>query len=292
MRKLILLIPLLMMACTDTNDFRDFDWQGHRGARGNYPENTTPAFFHALDQGMTTLEMDVVITADSQVVVSHEPFFNEDICHVDSLERDSLPNNIYKLTYEQVEEVDCGSKGNPGFADQQPTAIGKPLLRGVIEAADAYASQTGRQLPYYNIEIKSRPDWDGKYHPEVPRYADLLVEVLQEAQVAHRFTIQSFDDRALQYVHQTYPEYRLALLVEDDLTAKEHLDRLDFTPEIYSCYYPLVTKELVEFCHKKEMQIIPWTVNEEEQIRQLMNMGVDGVITDYPALKEKFIPRG
>ncbi len=266
----------------------NFDWQGHRGARGNYPENTTPAFFFALDNGMNTLEMDVVISADSQVVVSHEPFFSEAISNIDSLKRDSLPNNIYKLSYSQIANIDCGSKGNAGFPDQVKMALAKPLLKDVIQATEEYAIQTQRSLPFYNIEIKSRPEWDGEFHPGIEVYADLLMQVATDAQIEYRLTVQSFDDRPLQYVHQRYPDVILALLVEDSTSAEDHLSQLGFTPNIYSCYYLLVDEALVKFCKERGMKLIPWTVNDAAEIKRLKALGVDGVITDYPALRKEF----
>lgn len=290
MKKLaFLFVGITFFGCNPSSmdDMTDFDWQGHRGARGNYPENTTPAFFYALDAGMTTLEMDVVITADSQVVVSHEPFFSNEICKLESLAADSLPNNIYELSYSQVSGVDCGSIGNPKFTNQQKMVMAKPLLKDVIQAAEQYALQTHRSLPYYNVEIKSRPEWDNQYHPAVEVYTTLVMDVLKHAELEYRATIQSFDDRPLQYLHQKYPELTLALLVEDSLSAEDHLTKLGFTPAIYSCYYPLVTKDLVDYCHSQGMKLIPWTVNEAAEIRRLRTLGVDGIITDYPLLKKE-----
>lgn len=290
MRKLAAILSLAICACNPSlmEEPENFDWQGHRGARGDFPENTTPAFFHALDMGMKTLEMDVVITADSQVVVSHEPFFNEEICAIDSLKRDSLPNNLYKLTYSQISEIDCGSLGNTRFPEQSKMSIAKPLLKDVIQAAEEYATQTQRAMPFYNIEIKSRPEWDGEFHPSVEVYADLLMKVATEAQIEYRLTIQSFDDRPLQYIHQKYPDVTLALLVEDSVSAEKHLTKLAFIPNIYSCYYLFVDEALVNFCKEKGMKLIPWTVNDAAEIKKLKALGIDGVITDYPALRKEF----
>ncbi len=280
------IVCLLMCAC-NLSEPKEFDWQGHRGARGNYPENTSPAFFYALDQGMHTLEMDVVISADSQVVVSHEPFFNPEICDTGLLQSDSLENNIYSLSYSIISQIDCGLKGNPHFEGQQKMAIAKPLLIDVIQASDEYARQLGRTLPAYNIEIKSRPQWDGKFHPNVEAYADLVMSIITETGIDFRVSIQSFDERPLQYLHHRYPNLSLTLLVEDEMPASDHIRVLGFKPDVYSCQYHLVDETLVQFCHDNDMKIIPWTVNDEAEIRRLGKLGVDGVITDYPALKEK-----
>lgn len=290
MRFWLAFVPLILLSCSSSNteQMDSIDWQGHRGARGHYPENTLPAFFYALDHGMNTLEMDVVISADSQVVVSHEPFFNEAICELDSLFIDSLPNNIYKLSFDQVRRIDCGSKANVDFPKQQAVAMTKPLLSDIIEATEEFALQANYAWPYYNIEIKSQPAWDGEYHPSVEVYAELLMKVAQEASLMGRLTVQSFDKRVLKYLKNKYPELSLALLVEDKRPPQEHLGELGFKPNIYSCHHLLVDKALVEFCAENEMSLIPWTVNDIETIKSLLDMGVDGIITDYPDLRAQY----
>lgn len=291
MRNLCLLLGTLSIVIScNTYTEHDFEWQGHRGARGAYPENTIPAFIYALDEGMNTLEMDVVITADKKVVVSHEPFFNSEICNANFLPGSSVDslgvgNNIYHWTYDDVSHVDCGSLPNPRFPRQKKMTVGKPLLSDVIDSVKAYVKTNKLPKPNYNIEIKSRPEWAGIYHPEVDEYANLLMEVLKDKHIHKRTVVQSFDKRALQYLHKEYPKMKLALLVEDEIPVEQHIDELGFVPEVYSCYYPLVDNKLVGYCHGKGMRIIPWTVNSIEEITKLKVAGVDGVITDYPQLK-------
>lgn len=271
----------------------EFDWQGHRGARGVYPENSIPAFLYALDHGVKTLELDVVITADSMVVASHEPFLNHEICldlsGKEIPEGDEREFNIFRMTYQDLAEYDCGSKAHPRFPDQQKSRLSKPLLSDLIEAAELHALQTNRPQPRYNIEIKSRPEWDGVFHPAVKDYAGLVLKTLEQAGVADRTSIQSFDKRALRYVHQASPEMVLVLLEEDKRTPEAHLKELGFTPYVYSCHYLKVDKDLVDYCHKRGMKVIPWTVNERNKMKQLIQLGVDGIITDYPDLIPRFI---
>ncbi len=117
-----------------------FDVQGHRGARGLMPENTIPAFLLALDSGVTTLEMDLVITKDKQVLVSHEPWMSAAYC-LDSSgreikEKDEKRYNIFQMNYDEVKGWDCGSKGNPGFLEQKKMKVSKPLLAEVIVAVE------------------------------------------------------------------------------------------------------------------------------------------------------------
>src|SRR5258706_6841771 len=108
-----------------------FDIQGHRGARGLKPENTIPAFLTALDTGVTTLEMDVVITRDKQVVVSHEPWMSAGICTnafgKPVKEKEEKKYNLYRMTYEEIKQFDCGSRGDVKFPGEGKMKAVKPL---------------------------------------------------------------------------------------------------------------------------------------------------------------------
>lgn len=263
-----------------------FDFQGHRGCRGLLPENSIPGFLHALDLDVVTLEMDVVISADRLVVVSHDPWFSSDICLLpdgreigDGDERNHL---VYQMDFEEVQKYDCGAKGNIRFPEQRKMSVYKPLLSEVLAAAELHARETGRDLPFYNIETKCTPKGDGLFHPEPDEFAQLVVDVVREAGVAQRTTIQSFDNRTLKYLHGKYPELRLALLVENREGPEKNLDALGFLPHIYSPEYTLVDSALVRFCKNRNMLLIPWTVNDADHMRLLIELGVDGIISDYP----------
>ncbi|MCG7855682.1 glycerophosphodiester phosphodiesterase [Flavihumibacter sediminis] len=267
-----------------------FDVEGHRGARGLMPENTIPAMMLALDLGVTTLEMDVVITADHKVILSHEPFFNHDISTHPGIVPITADNekqyNIFKMSYEETKMIDVGSKQHPRFPRQKNLPAAKPLLSVVIDSAEAHAKQNARLLPFYNIETKSHPSTDGVFHPSPAEFVDLLMAVIKEKKISDRVIIQSFDFRTLKEVHNRYKGIRTAALVEgtDNKSPDQQLAELGFVPDIYSPYFLLVTPSLISFCHDKGMKIIPWTVNDKETIQALKTMGVDGIITDYPDL--------
>lgn len=269
-------------------DLPAFDKEAHRGGRGLMPENTIPAMLHAIDLGVTTLEMDAVITKDGQVILSHEPFFSAAIAtkpdgtRVTAQEERSL--NIYQMTYAETQRFDVGLAINPGFKDQQKLAATKPLLSKVIDSAEAHTKQK-RLLPiFYNIETKSNPKTDNQYHPAPEEFVEKLVAVILQKQIADRVIIQSFDFRTLQILHTKYPAIRTAALVADNKGLEEHLKLLGFTPTIYSPLYTLVKPELVEQCHQQKIKILPWTVNDKPTIEKLKTMGVDGIISDYPNL--------
>lgn len=264
------------------------DVQGHRGARGKRPENTWPAFRYALEQGVSTLELDVVISADGQVVVSHEPWMNADICT--DPEGQPIPedqaqqHNLYRMTYNEIVAYDCGQRQHPLFPDQVPEPAAKPLLRTVIARAEAFVQETGRDAVFYNIETKSRVEWDGRFHPPPDAFAQHLIDVIEATGVSARTTVQSFDPRTLRYTRQSTPGLRLALLVAEaaDHGLAENVEQLGFIPHIYSPDYRLVDRALIEAAHERDMLVIPWTVNDRTAMQRLIDMGVDGLITDYP----------
>jgi glycerophosphoryl diester phosphodiesterase len=263
-----------------------FDVQGHRGARGMRPENSIPAFLVALDSGVTTLELDVVITKDKQVVVSHEPWMSPSICLDPSgnaiPEKSEKKYNIYQMTYSEVKQFDCGSKGNEKFPEQLKMKTVKPLLSDVIIAVDVHTKNYTQYEVDYNIEIKSSPEGDGKFHPPVQEYSDLVYKLVDQYLPLERIVIQSFDSRVLKYWHDTYPAIRLALLIENLKSVDANLSELGFNPSIYSPYYKLLSKEKVDYLHHRKIRVIPWTVNEISEMLSIKGMGADGFITDYP----------
>lgn len=269
-----------------------FDVQGHRGARGLIPENSIKGFLLALDSGVTTIELDVVITKDKQVVVSHEPWMSAGIC-LDSTgnpfePKDEKKFNIYRLTYDQVRQFDCGSLGNKNFPRQQKMQTAKPLLRDVIAAVEYHIKSYAMYEVDYNIEIKSTEEGDRKFHPPVPEYSDLVYQLLDEYLPLERVVVQSFDFRVLKYWHTKYPAIRLAALVENTRSVESNLNALGFKPHIYSPYFKLLSREKVNYLHSQRIRVIPWTVNEVSDMLSLKGMGVDGFITDYPDRARKY----
>ena len=250
-----------------------------------YPENSIPGFIYAIDQGVTTLEMDVVISKDGKVVVSHEPWMNTDICvgpDGSELKGDDHDYNLYEMTYDEIRRYDCGSNGNSRFPEQKQISTNKPLLSEVITSAERYMKgNTGFEFEY-NIEIKSNERGDGIYHPEPGEFSDIVYKVIDEYLPWERVVIQSFDFRVLQYWNKTYPDVRLAALVENVRSIETNLGALGFVPYIYSPNYMLLNKKVIEDLHERDIRVVPWTVNKTEKMLELKKWGVDGLITDYP----------
>lgn len=269
-----------------------FDVQGHRGARGLKPENTIPAFITALDYGVTTVEMDLAVTKDRQLILSHEPWMSATICldeeGNDITERNEKKFNIYAMDYDQVKNFDCGSKGNKSFPEQEKIASSKPLLRDVIVAIEDHIRSKSRYEVDYNIEIKSSPEGDNKIHPAPEEFSDMVYDLLDQYLPMERVVIQSFDFRVLKYWHKKYPKIRLAALVENKQSVDSNLKMLGFNPSVYSPYFKLLNKQRVAYLHKKGIRVIPWTVNDDSDMLSMKAMGVDGFITDYPDRPGKY----
>lgn len=287
MRFSVLTVFLLVCTLASAQIFNPkFDVQGHRGARGLMPENTIPAFMYAIDAGVTTLEMDLAITKDGQVVVSHEGWVTAAI-GLDTLgnpikEKDEKKHNIYKMNYKDVAKYDVGSKVNERFPDQQKMKVSKPLLKDVIMTVEDYIKGHALYEVDYNIEIKSEPEGDNKFHPKPAEFSDIVFNLIDQYLPWDRVVIQSFDFRVLKYWHEKHPEVRLSALVENLNTIDENLKALGFTPAIYSPEFHLLSKDEIRSCHTKRMRVIPWTVNDPKEMEELKSWGVDGIITDYP----------
>lgn len=265
-----------------------FDVQGHRGARGIMPENTIEAMIKGLQLGVTTLEMDIVISKDKQAVVSQEPYFNHEFSSTpdgkEILFKDEKKYNIYKMDYAEVRKFDVGSKIHPRFPGQQKIKTYKPLLGELIDSVEAYVKLNKLVKPDYNIETKLIRKGDGEFQPSPEEYVEIIMAIVKQKKLEKRVIIQSFDMRSLQYLHQKYPKMRTSLGIDEKEDFENNIKDLGFNPTIYSPYSVLVGKGLVDKCHAAGIKIIPWTVNSIKDLKYLMSLGVDGVITDYPNL--------
>ncbi len=272
----------------NSNKVRQIDWQGHRGCRGLLPENTIPAFIKAIDLNVNTLEMDVCVSKDKKIIVSHEPWISSAICspinaNVELNEGNEKDFKLMELTAIEIRDFDCGSKGNPSFPQQEKIKTYKPTLTELFSSCEKYIRANNKQLVKYNIEVKSYKDWYNVFIPEPKEFVDLLMNEIKYSGVnKNRFCIQSFDLDILRIMHQEYPEFTLALLIEESKDVEMNIKELGFTPNIYSPYFRLLNNESISICKKIGMKIIPWTVNEIEDMNYLIELGVDGIITDYP----------
>lgn len=280
-----------------------FDLQGHRGTRGNAPENTLPAFERALQIGVTTLELDVGVTADGVVVISHDPYLNP------AITRDAAGQwlqgargpLIKTLALAQLQAYDVGRiKPDSAYARtfnlQQPRDGARvPTLSALFDRVKALRADGVR----FNIETKINPTQpEDTVVPDVMTRA--LLKVVRDAGMTQRVSIQSFDWRTLRLVQELEPSIPTAYLTiqtanNDNLLTGEWTAGLKFADygsapkmvkasggAIWSPNGGAVTEALVKEAQALGLKVMPWTINNPADMERLIGWGVDGIITDYP----------
>ena len=278
MKSRLSLILIFFLSCSIRDDF---DLQGHRGAVGLFPENSIIGFVETVKLGVTTLEMDVVITKDNKVVVSHEPWISNKKCidiRGNDISDDILSENIFLMTYDEIKNFDCGTLPNPYHSNQKKISVVKPLLVEVISIVEKVSQSKIR----YNIEIKSQISSEQIFHPKFNEFVDLVVHDIKSKNIEDRVTIQSFDFRVLKYLKNQYPSFKISMLVNESYDYNDILDDLGFYPDIYSPNFQNLTHEIVKKIQEKKIRIIPWTVNSIDDIVKILEWDVDGIISDYP----------
>jgi glycerophosphoryl diester phosphodiesterase len=270
-----------------------FDLQGHRGARGLAPENTLPAFIAGINNKVNTLELDVVISKDRQIIVSHEPWFNSKFTTTPNgdilLPTDESGTNILEMDLNTIKTFDVGRRRNPDFPFQKTQAAVKPTLREVVETTDAWCKENNLNPPHFNIEIKSSEENDNYLTPVPETYVRLVVREIRKLGIDKRSTLQSFDLRSLREARRQAPEIPLSLLTDKADQIDNLLQQLGFHPEIFSPDYTTLNSQIIMKAHKLNMKVIPYTVNDSLDMRKTIESGVDGMITDYPDRAQKIL---
>ncbi|MEO8128955.1 MAG: glycerophosphodiester phosphodiesterase [Bryobacteraceae bacterium] len=243
---------------------------GHRGARAMRPENTLPAFEYAIQVGVDVLEMDVSVTKDDVLVVSHNPTLLPSIC------TGPQPNAVIReLTLDELRKYDCGTLKNRNFPSQQPV----PGTR--IPTLDEVLTLAAPSKVEFNIETKifaARPE----YTPAPEEFARLMLAEIRKHHLESRVILQSFDFRTLHAMKRLAPEIRLSALYEG--AAKDFVAiAREAGAEIVSPHYTLVNKQQVAVAHKAGLQVVPWTANTPKDWDMLLEAKVDAIITDDPA---------
>jgi len=243
---------------------------GHRGARAMRPENTLPAFEYAIGVGADVLELDMAVTKDNVIVISHDPYLHPPVCS------GPVPEAmIHELTLAQVREWDCGKIRNPGFPKQTPIeGTRMPTLDQVFDLAPNGTVQ-------FNIETKSFADHPERTPPP-DEFARMVLEVVRKHKMEQRVLLQSFDFRTLHAMAKLAPEIRRVALWEGDNRSFVAIAR-DADAPIVSPYYQLVTPAKVREAHAAGLQVVPWTPDAPREWQYLIDAKVDAIITDDPA---------
>lgn len=293
-----------------------FDLQGHRGARGLAPENTLPGFARALSIGVTTLETDLAISRDGVLLISHDPALNPDITRgPDGQFLTGRGPVIWQTDFADLQRYDVG-RLKPGtryaaqYPDQQPHDGARlPRLQDLF----ALVERAGNREVRFALEIKTRPDAPtDTAAPEA--FARKVVDAVRAAGVAPRTTILSFDWRALQAVQQMAPDIGTVYLSIQrpnfDNIGANHPNGSAWTAglryadhgsvpklihaaggRIWSAFHADLDAEQVKQAKALGLTVLTWTVNEPARMAQVMDMGVDGIVTDRPDLLREVIAR-
>ena len=284
---------------------RDFDLQSHRGGRGENTEESLTAFAHSLELGVTTLELDTHLTEDGRVIVWHDDTIQPEKCADTAAASPGDPefpyvgDRVAELSLAQVQTLDCGYAQLPGFPEQEVAEGNRIVELGEVYAlADRYGAET----VWFNVETKVEEGLAGG--PGSVALTRAVVDEVRQSGRANRTTIQSFDWSTLNLVADISPDLALVALagtpaelgVGQPGAAPElgGIDIDDFAGSVpraaaaqgYDVVSPIatsVTPGMVAEAHQLGLPVIPWTVNEPADMNALMDLGVDGLITDYPA---------
>ncbi len=262
--------------------------QGHRGCTGIYPENSIAGFLKALEFGVYALELDIVITADKQLIVSHDPYMNHLLCvNPDGSEitkEEEADKNIYHMPMIEAKSYICGSKNHPSFPSQIAVKHNKPSLKELVNEVRKYCGSNNVPEPFWSIEIKSHKKWDGIYHPEPEEYARIIVDQIQELNLKE-FIIIGFDHRLLNSISSIDSGLQLGILNEEtNLDLSALISSLTHLPHAYYVNHKLLSKELISECEAKEVELVVWTVNDAEVLDRIISLGVKNIISDYPKM--------
>jgi len=287
---------------------KNLDIEAHRGGRALFPENTLPSFANALTMGVSTLELDINVTRDGALVVSHERWLNPDLA------RNSdgvyvVPPGIpfIQLPLEDVKKYDVGQiRPGSAYAAQFPDQHAIPGTKiPTLSEVFGLVRKSGNEDVRLNIETKIDPRHP-EQSPDPGRFVTLLLDLLAKETFSDRVTIQSFDWRTLQLVQKWAPAIpTVYLTLQKGSGATVTLEKTSewtagFDPAdhghslpqtihaaggaIWSPYFGDVDAELVAESHRLGLKVVVWTVNKPEDIARMIDLGVDGVISDRPDL--------
>ena len=304
-RTALIAISIVMTAIPALATDRTLDIEAHRGGRALKPENTLPSFANALSMGVDTLELDMGVTKDGVIVVSHDRWLSPDLARDAKGIYIAQPGIPYlQLTLDQVKSYDVGViRPGSDYARQFPDQTQIPGTR-IPTLAEVFAlvRKSGNTHVRLNIETKLNPLIPDALDPD--RFVTLVLDLLKRENFADRVMIQSFDWRTLQLVQQRAPAIPTVYLTsQQPFFANVFLDRpspwtAGFDPashggsvpaaikaaggKSWSPFYKDVDKDKVAEAHRLGLQVIVWTVNNPKDIAGQIDLGVDGIISDRP----------
>lgn len=287
-KSLFLMLLLAAVACQPKATYK-VDVQAHRGGMGLYPEESLAAMKNAVDLGVNTLEMDLCITQDNKVILSHDKYFHHRYAtdpEGNPVKAEDPKVYLYQIPYSEVVKWDVGMRENPEWPEKHCIPAVKPVASEVIRTVEAYVKEKGLSPVSYNIEIKSEETSsegvEGVNWPDYREYADRCVNMLDSLGLGDRLIIQCFDVRTLNYINEKYPGHHLSYLLGAGMQYEKSMAKLNFIPEWFSPEYRFVNAELMEKAHRDGMKVVTWTVDDPAEMRNLLDLKVEAIISNYP----------
>ena len=263
------------------------DVQAHRGGAGLWPENTFTSMTNATLMGVNTLELDLQISKDGQIVVSHDAYFHSRYATRPDgsiVMPDDPKEYLYTMPYDSISKYDVGMRASEVWPGKEQSPAVKPLATELIDSVETLTRLRGLDPVRYNIEIKCKKGkGEGINWPEYHEFVDKCVELLMSKNLGDRLVVQCFDVRALNYMHEKYPQLKLSYLIsKKDTDWDTYMGKLNFTPEWLSPEHVIVDAKMVENCRKAGIKLVPWTVDDEAEIKRILDLHVEAIISNYP----------
>lgn len=263
------------------------DAQAHRGGAGLWPENTLTSMTNAVEMGVNTLELDLQISQDKQIVVSHDAYFHARYAtRPDGTEvkPEDPKEYLYTMPYDSIAKYDVGKRPSTVWPGKEQKPEIKPLASVLIDSMETRTTRLGRSPMRYNIEIKCKEGkTEGINWPEYHEFVDRCIELLLSKNLGDRLVVQCFDVRALNYMHEKYPQLKLSYLTgSKDVDYDTYMSKLNFKPDWLSPHYSTVNETIVKRCHEDGIKIVPWTADDPAEIQRLIDLHVDAIISNYP----------
>lgn len=252
----------------------------HMGGASIFPENTLSAFKYSIENDLNMLELDLQLTKDKEIIIYHDTDINNDICN-------GPKKPIKSLLLKEIKMYDCGSKKNPKFPNQH--IVPNEKIPTFIELINLIQNNYKNKNIQMNIEIKTEKKIDSD--DEVYYFSKKLIDILHNYNITNNVIIQSFDVRALQYVKQIDPTIKTSYLLEDKLDSIDNIIKISNSlgVKIISPDFHLIDKNFVKKMQENGLEVLVWTIDTIDDLKKVIDYGVDGVISNDPKKMEDYI---
>lgn len=262
-----------------------FQVVAYKGMRHVFPENSLMGFTNAVEKGVRSLYLPVVVSSENTLFVSSHPWLSSRLCTGIQGEKifDEREEtyNLYRWRDVEISACDCGSKNDKRFPDQIKSPTGKPSLWEVMEACQQNSAKDSDTVQYY-IELVSDEDRYHHYQPPPQKYAQIVVDFVESRKLSKQVFICSKDENLLNALYRLNASLKLGYAPDNILGLRYNLKKLEFTPEFYAPDYLFINKKLPKKCREAGIRLLPKIVNQATDATRWQEFGASGVLTDRP----------